>query len=55
MALRASPFLSTITIIIVNVGAVVGYIIIGALIDRFNVNICILISTVGTAIGTFLF
>ncbi|UKZ71090.1 uncharacterized protein TrAtP1_012055 [Trichoderma atroviride] len=52
-ALGAGDFPSALTLLVLNVGAVVGCIIMGSLTDRLHVTTCIAISTIGTAIGTF--
>ncbi|SPO02804.1 related to monocarboxylate transporter 2 [Cephalotrichum gorgonifer] len=49
--LGASSFLSTLTLLIVNVSSVFGCIVMGSLIDRFDPISCIFFSTVGTTIG----
>jgi MFS family permease len=50
-SLGASPFLSTLTIILVNGAGCVGSIAMGMLVDRLHFSTCVLISTVGTAIA----
>ncbi|KAK3944579.1 MFS monocarboxylate transporter [Diplogelasinospora grovesii] len=50
----AGPFPSVLTILLVNVAAVVGCICMGVLIDRLHVTTCILVSTVGATSGIFL-
>lgn len=52
-AFGAGDFPSALTLLVLNVGAVIGCIIMGSLTDRLHVTTCIAISTIGTAIGTF--
>lgn len=52
--LHSSPIAATSTIITVNITSVFGCIIMGALVDRYHVTTCILVSTIGAALGTFL-
>ncbi len=53
-SIGASAFLSALTILLVNVASVFGCIAMGTLTDRLHVTTCLMISTVGTAVGTFL-
>lgn len=52
--LGASEFASSVCILIFNTSAVVGCVAIGWLIDRFHVTTCVMISTIGATLGTFL-
>ncbi|KAF7561868.1 hypothetical protein G7046_g2247 [Stylonectria norvegica] len=52
--LGAGAFPAALTILLVNVASVFGCVAMGTLIDRLHVTTCIMISTVGTTIGTFL-
>ncbi|XWW94738.1 hypothetical protein V2A60_002685 [Cordyceps javanica] len=52
-ALGAGPFPSALTLLVVNVATVVGCVTMGWLTDRLHVTTCILVSTAGTAVGTF--
>ncbi|KAM7223845.1 Major facilitator superfamily domain containing protein [Rhypophila decipiens] len=52
--LGASPFPSALTVLLVNVASVVGCVAMGWLIDRLHVTTCILVSTVGATLGSFL-
>jgi MFS family permease len=52
--LGASGPLSALTILLLNVASVFGCVAMGSLIDRFDVTTCILISTAGATVGTFL-
>lgn len=52
--LNAGPFLSALTLLVVNIGAVIGCVAMGSLTDHLHVTTCLLISAVGTAVGTFL-
>jgi MFS family permease len=51
----ASAFPSALTVLLVNVASVFGCILMGTLTDRLHVTTCLMISTLGTAVGTFLF
>lgn len=51
--LGAGPFPSALTLLIVNLGAVVGCVAMGWLTDRLHISMCLAISAVGTAIATF--
>ncbi|KAL6872158.1 MFS general substrate transporter [Trichoderma novae-zelandiae] len=53
VTLGAGDFTSALTLLVLNVGSVVGCVVMGSLTDRLHVTTCIGISTVGTAIGTF--
>lgn len=52
--LGASEFGSSLCILILNTSAVIGCIGIGWLIDRFHVTTCVMVSTIGATLGTFL-
>lgn len=52
--LKASEFGSSLCILVLNTSAVAGCIGIGWLIDRFHVTTCMMVSTVGVTLGTFL-
>lgn len=52
--LGASEFASSVCILILNTSAVIGCIAIGWLIDRFHVTTCVMVSTIGATLGTFL-
>lgn len=52
--LGASEFASSVCILIFNTSAVVGCVAIGWLIDRFHVTTCVMVSTIGATLGTFL-
>lgn len=54
VTLGASSFTAALTLLVVNVATVVGCVAMGWLTDRLHVTTCILVSTVGTAVGTFL-
>ncbi|KAJ4858127.1 hypothetical protein T069G_06394 [Trichoderma breve] len=51
--LDAGDFPSALTLLVLNVGSVIGCVAMGTLIDRLHVTTCLGIATVGTAIGTF--
>lgn len=50
----ASGYLPTLTVLLVNVAATVGSIIMGSLTDKLQSTTCILISTIGATSGVFL-
>ncbi|KAI2628535.1 major facilitator superfamily domain-containing protein [Hypoxylon sp. NC1633] len=50
----ASGYLPTLTVLLVNVSATVGSVIMGSLTDKLQSTTCILISTVGATIGVLL-
>ena len=50
----AGPFLSALTVLLVNVASVFGCVAMGTLSDRLHVTTCILVSTVGATAGTLL-
>ncbi|KAJ5232593.1 hypothetical protein N7468_005549 [Penicillium chermesinum] len=52
--LGASSSLQALTVILFNVASVGGCVLMGAIVDKFHVTTCILISTVGSTIGVFL-
>ena len=54
-ALGAGAFPAAMTVLALNVAQVLGCVVMGTLVDRLEVTTCILISTVGAAVGTFLF
>lgn len=53
-ALKAGPFPSALTALLVNVSSVAGCVGLGFLIDRLHVATCILACTIGATVGTFL-
>ncbi|KAH6607310.1 hypothetical protein Trco_003623 [Trichoderma cornu-damae] len=52
--LGSEPFPAASTILAVNVASVFGCIAMGVFVDRFHATTCIMISTAGTVVGTFL-
>lgn len=54
VTLGASPFPSALTILLVNVASVFGCVAMGGLTDRFHVTTCLLVSSAGATLGTFL-
>ncbi|KAL7799903.1 major facilitator superfamily domain-containing protein [Trichoderma ceciliae] len=52
--LGAGSFASAATLLVLNVGSVVGPITMGTLVDRLHVTTCVLISTLGAVFGVFL-
>lgn len=53
-SLQASSYTAALTLLLVNVASVFGCVAMGSLIDRLHVTTCILLSTIGTTLGTFL-
>ncbi|KAJ5626742.1 hypothetical protein N7528_004169 [Penicillium herquei] len=52
--LGASSNLQALTVILFNVASVVGCVLMGAIIDKLDVTICIVVSTIGSTLGVFL-
>ncbi|KAL3472268.1 MFS general substrate transporter [Aspergillus californicus] len=50
----ASSSLQALTVILFNVASVVGCVLMGAIVDKIDVTLCILVSTVGSTLGVFL-
>ncbi|PWY73003.1 MFS general substrate transporter [Aspergillus heteromorphus CBS 117.55] len=50
----ASKSLQALTVILFNFASVVGCVLMGAIVDRLDVTVCILVSTVGSTVGVFL-
>ncbi|KAJ5375255.1 hypothetical protein N7517_007261 [Penicillium concentricum] len=50
----ASSSLQALTVILFNLASVVGCVLMGAIIDKLDVTLCILVSTIGSSIGVFL-
>ncbi|KAF5855191.1 hypothetical protein ETB97_009745 [Aspergillus alliaceus] len=53
-SLGANNLTASLTIILLNLASVFGCVIMGSLVDRCHATTCILISTVGTVLATFL-
>ncbi|EAW06524.1 putative MFS monocarboxylate transporter [Aspergillus clavatus NRRL 1] len=53
-SIGASSLTASLTVILLNLASVFGCIIMGTLVDRCHATTCILISTVGTVLATFL-
>ena len=53
-SIGASSGLDVLTVILFNVATVVGCVVMGYLIDRYDATHCILLSTVGSSLGVFL-
>ncbi|KAF2963947.1 hypothetical protein GQX73_g9627 [Xylaria multiplex] len=51
--LKASGFLSALTVLLVNISTTIGAAIMGSLTDRLPATTCILISSVGATLGIF--
>lgn len=54
-SLGATSTQSTLTLVVFNTMSVVGCVIMGTMIDRFDVTLCILTSSVGAAVGVLVF
>ncbi|KAJ5737575.1 uncharacterized protein N7483_002700 [Penicillium malachiteum] len=52
--LGASSSLQALTVILFNVASVVGCVLMGAIIDKLDVTVCIVVSTIGSTLGVFL-
>ncbi|EXK76056.1 hypothetical protein FOQG_19184 [Fusarium oxysporum f. sp. raphani 54005] len=52
--LHASPFLAAVTVMIVNGFSSLGIFIMGLIADRWHITTCILLSTIGAVLTTFL-
>lgn len=52
--LGASTLTAALTVLLINVASVFGCVAMGHFVDKLHVTTCIMISTVGTTIGTFL-
>ncbi|CAG8941417.1 unnamed protein product [Penicillium salamii] len=50
----ASTSLQALTVILFNSASVIGCVLMGTIIDKFDVTICILVNTVASSIGVFL-
>jgi predicted MFS family arabinose efflux permease len=53
-SLGASNSLSALTLILINVAAVFGCVVMGGIVDRWHITTCILVSTVGSTLSVFL-
>jgi MFS family permease len=52
--LGASSLVSTLTLILINVAAVFGCVVMGGIVDRWHITTCILLSTIGSTFSVFL-
>ncbi|KAJ5537804.1 hypothetical protein N7494_007283 [Penicillium frequentans] len=50
----ASSSLQALTVILFNLASVVGCVLMGAIIDKLDVTVCILVSTIGSTLGVFI-
>lgn len=50
----ASTSLQALTVILFNSASVVGCVLMGAIIDKFDVTFCILVNTIGSSVAVFL-
>jgi MFS family permease len=55
ITLGASPFMSALTVLLINVASVFGCVVMGTLSDRLDVTTCLLICGGGAALSTLLF
>lgn len=55
VVLGVGPFPAALTVMLVNVALVFGCLAMGWLVDRYHPTTCIMISSAGAAVGTFLF
>ncbi|KAL7947608.1 major facilitator superfamily domain-containing protein [Trichoderma barbatum] len=53
VTLGAGEFPSALTLLLLNIGSVIGCVAMGTMIDRIHVTTCLGISALGAAIGTF--
>lgn len=54
-SMGASSLMSALTVILFNVASVFGCVAMGSMVDRFHVTTCIMVSTIGSTIGVFVF
>lgn len=54
-SLSAGPWPAALTVILINIASVFGCIVMGLLVDRLHATTCLLISSIGAAVGTLLF
>ena len=52
--LGAGSFPAVVTMMLLNVASVFGCVAMGSLIDKLDVTVCLLVSTIGATLGTFL-
>jgi MFS family permease len=53
-ALGASSAVAALTLVLINVAAVFGCVIMGGIVDRWHITTCILLSTIGSTLSVFL-
>lgn len=53
-SLGASNSVSALTIILINIAAVVGCILMGSIVDHWHITTCIFVSTIGSTLSVFL-
>ncbi|KAF9767901.1 hypothetical protein IL306_014870 [Fusarium sp. DS 682] len=51
--LQISPFLSSVTVMIINAATALGIFIMGIMVDKWHITTCVLISTIGAVLATF--
>jgi MFS family permease len=52
--LGASSPVSALTLILINIAAVFGCVVMGGIVDRWHITTCILLSTIGSTLSVFL-
>jgi MFS family permease len=52
--LGASSPVSALTLILINITAVFGCVVMGSMVDRWHITTCILLSTIGSTLSVFL-
>jgi MFS family permease len=52
--LGASGPVSALTLILINIAAVFGCVVMGGIVDRWHITTCILLSTIGSTLSVFL-
>jgi predicted MFS family arabinose efflux permease len=53
-SIGASNAVSALTLILINIAAVFGCVVMGSIVDRWHITTCILVSTIGSTISVFL-
>jgi MFS family permease len=53
-SIGASNSVSALTIILINIAAVCGCVVMGVIVDQWHITTCILVSTVGSTLSVFL-
>jgi MFS family permease len=53
-SLGASSPVAALTLILINIAAVLGCVVMGGIVDRWHITTCILLSTIGSTLSVFL-